>query len=273
MIELGEAINLAKQMNKILVGKRVVNVYPPTKIHKFCWFSINPEDYCYNLKNAVITGAEGFGIYAELSFDNGKKLCINDGVIPRLSESSEKPEDYQLLIEFDDDTILYYTVAMYGGICLHSGEYDNEYYLKSLKGVSPFSDEFEKYFNNMIEREKPTVSAKALLAAGQRIPGLGNGVLQDILFEAGINPKTKIKDLSDEKRQLLCGKIIEVLKEMRDKGGRDTEKDLLGNPGGYETKMSRLGIKRGCPVCGREIIKENYLGGTVYYCPYCQPVN
>ena len=55
MIELPEAINLAKQMNKILVGKRVVNVYPPTKIHKFCWFSINPEDYCYNLKNAVIT--------------------------------------------------------------------------------------------------------------------------------------------------------------------------------------------------------------------------
>jgi len=51
MIEMPEAINPAKQMNKILVGKRVVNVYPPTKIHKFCWFSINPDDYYHSLKN------------------------------------------------------------------------------------------------------------------------------------------------------------------------------------------------------------------------------
>ena len=39
-------------------------------------------------------------------------------------------------------------------------------------------------------------SAKALLATDQMIPGLGNGVLQDILYLARVHPKTKIAVLS-----------------------------------------------------------------------------
>ena len=58
-----------------------------------------------------------------------------------------------------------------------------------------------------------------------------------------------------------------------EQGGRDTEKDLLGNAGGYRTLMSRNTLGRGCPVCGQEVVKEAYLGGTVYYCPVCQPLD
>jgi formamidopyrimidine-DNA glycosylase len=42
------------------------------------------------------------------------------------------------------------------------------------------------------------LSAKAFLATEQRIPGLGNGVLQDILFTAGIHPKRKMAAISEE---------------------------------------------------------------------------
>ena len=53
-------------------------------------------------------------------------------------------------------------------------------------------------------------------------------------------------------------------------GGRDTEKDLFGNPGGYQTRMSKRTLAGGCPACGGPITKEAYLGGAVYYCPRCQ---
>lgn len=41
--------------------------------------------------------------------------------------------------------------------------------------------------------------------------------------------------------------------------------------GGYCTIMSKNGMKSGCPACGGPIVKAAYLGGSVYYCPVCQP--
>lgn len=116
------------------------------------------------------------------------------------------------------------------------------------------------------------LSAKAFLATEQRIPGLGNGVLQDILYNAGIHPKRKIMKLSDKEIQALFHSVKNTLKEMAQKGGRDTEKDLFGRPGGYATKMSKNTLHQSCSRCGSVIKKETYLGGSIYYCEGCQPI-
>lgn len=67
------------------------------------------------------------------------------------------------------------------------------------------SEEFSKeYFMELINAEDAQKkTAKAFLATEQTIPGLGNGVLQDILYNARIHPKTKINALSTEKRENL----------------------------------------------------------------------
>lgn len=114
------------------------------------------------------------------------------------------------------------------------------------------------------------MSIKALLATEQRIPGLGNGVLQDILFKAGIHPKRKISKISELERSDLFHCLKVTLQSMADKGGRDTEKDFYGNFGGYKTLLSKNTYKNPCPNCGDTIVKEAYLGGSVYYCPTCQ---
>ena len=114
------------------------------------------------------------------------------------------------------------------------------------------------------------LSAKAFLATEQRIPGLGNGVLQDILFNAGIHPKRKISTLDETERRTLFDSIKSTLEEMTGQGGRDTEKDLFGEPGGYRVKMGKDGMGKPCPVCGGQVVKEAYMGGSVYYCEGCQ---
>ncbi len=62
-----------------------------------------------------------------------------------------------------------------------------------MEKPSPLSEKFDlEYFNSILSgtgTEK--LSAKAVLATKQRIPGLGNGTLQDILFNAGIHPQKK----------------------------------------------------------------------------------
>jgi len=53
-------------------------------------------------------------------------------------------------------------------------------------------------------------------------------------------------------------------------GGRDTEKNLFGNTGSYKTKMSKNTAGKSCFACGTTIVKEAYMGGSIYYCPKCQ---
>lgn len=63
-----------------------------------------------------------------------------------------------------------------------------------------------------------------------------------------------------------------VLGEMARGGGRDTERDLYGRPGGYLTRCSRHTLGTSCGRCGSSIVRAQYLGGAVYLCPGCQPM-
>ena len=109
------------------------------------------------------------------------------------------------------------------------------------------------------------------MAIEQRIPGLGNGVLQDILFQAHLHPKTKLQGLTEIQRNNLYWSIKNTLLQMAQQGGRNTEKDLFGANGGYHTILSNKTWQKPCPVCGGEIIRQTYLGGNIYFCPHCQP--
>lgn len=275
MIELPEALARAAELDKTIAGKTVAKVYPPSSPHKFCWFNGEPEAYDRQLRGREVQKAEGFGIFVELRFSGDFGLCFNDGVNVRLLEpSAGLPEKYQLRIDFTDSWVLIFMVAMYGGILCYEHTCDNEYYVLSKERLSPLADEFdEDYFRGLLAGVKPGISAKAFLAAEQRIPGLGNGVLQDILFRAGIHPKKKTGKLTTEETERLFGSVKGVLAEMSRLGGRDTEKDIGGSPGKYPTVMSKNTYRNPCPICKGEIVKTAYLGGSVYYCPRCQPLD
>jgi formamidopyrimidine-DNA glycosylase len=160
---------------------------------------------------------------------------------------------------------------MYGGIWVYKGAFDDKYHQLSLISISPLADAFdENYFLDILKNSPKDISAKALLATEQRIPGVGNGVLQDILFNAGIHPRRKKSSFSGRDITVLFRSVKNTLKTMAELGGRDTEKDFYGNGGGYKTILSKNTINQPCPVCHDLIRKEAYLGGAVYFCPTCQ---
>lgn len=120
------------------------------------------------------------------------------------------------------------------------------------------------------QEEAQNKSVKALLATNQTIPGLGNGVLQDILYNARLHPKKKVKDLTISEKETLFTCIKETLWEMYRQQGRNTETGLLGQRGKYILYLSKDTAGQDCPRCQDIIQKENYLGGSIYYCPGCQ---
>jgi formamidopyrimidine-DNA glycosylase len=85
-----------------------------------------------------------------------------------------------------------------------------------------------------------------------------------------MHPKKKAGTLSTADRRVLFDSVKNTLSEMTAKGGRDTENDLRGEPGGYKTKLSRNTVGHPCPVCRTLLKKEAYLGGSIYYCAGCQ---
>ena len=89
-------------------------------------------------------------------------------------------------------------------------------------------------------------------------------------YNAGIHPKRKKSTITDIEKENLFQSLKTTLRRMCDDGGRDTEKDFLGQNGGYKTILSKNTLNKPCPKCGGAIVKEAYLGGAIYYCPVCQ---
>ena len=273
MIELPEAAVLAGQINRKLKGRKIKNILAAHSPHKFAWYQGSPQKYRSLLKDKAIQKAVSAGGMIEIRAED-TIIALSDGAGLRYhADNKLLPAKHQLLVELDDSTFFTVSIQMYGGIlCFKEGECDNKYYLTSKEKPSPLSKNFsEKYFGEIISLpELQNKSVKFLLATEQRIPGLGNGVLQDILFDAGIHPKRKVAELSAIEKEGLYSSVRKVLNEMIEKGGRDTEKDLFGNYGGYITKLSKNTAGKPCGICGSLIKKENYMGGSIYYCGNCQ---
>jgi formamidopyrimidine-DNA glycosylase len=271
MFELPEAIVLAGQINQTIKGKRILKATANHSPHKFAWFTGDPAEYNQKLSGKVIGNTSSFGGCIEIEVED-MRLEISMPLTFHPA-GTPLPLKHQLLLEFDDSTCMTATVQMWGGLfCFKAGEksgfLDADF---TRKKPSPLSAEFDRAcFDGLFDENTPKLSAKAFLATEQRLPGLGNGVLQDILWTAKINPRRKMASLSAAETQAMFEAVKSVLKAMAEQGGRDTERDLFDRPGGYRTVCSKNTVDHPCPACGSTIIKEAYMGGSVYYCPGCQ---
>lgn len=272
MLELPECFAVSRQLDAVLAGKTVVRVIAGKSPHKFAFFEGDPKEYGSLWNGKTIQAVRPIAGFIEISAQK-EVMLLGEGVNIRYVKAGEKiPDNHQLCMSFDDGTALVCSVQMYGGMWAYpKGTNGSPYYKAAIEKPSPLSDFFDKaYWAELIGSVRPTLSLKAFLATEQRIPGLGNGVLQDILYNARLHPKRKLASLTAEEKEALLKSLKETLQKMAAEGGRDIEKDIYGNPGGYLTKLSNKTAGTACSVCGEMIQKETFLGGRIYFCRGCQ---
>lgn len=276
MIEAPEALYLSEQLNQTIKGKRITDVITRHTPHKFTFYYGDSEKYASLLLNKKVDKAHSLGGMIEINITN---ICLvfTDGANLRYYGPGEKlPNKHQLLIGFEDQSCIIVSIRMYGGIlCFPANSFEgklSDYYNSAKTKPQVMSDDFSKtYFMELINQEiSQKKSSKAFLATEQTVPGLGNGVLQDILYNARIHPKTKIKDLSNKQKEVLYDSLKTTMNEMYQLNGRNTETDLSGTPGKYVPYLSKDTAGKECSRCGETIKKENYLGGSIYFCSGCQ---
>lgn len=274
MIEMPEAVTIARQMRESLVGKTYQHFSRGALTHKFLWLSKPAEEYDTALAGMPVTGASSYGRSIYLYAGEAHLLWFGElgGRILYHMPGESLPAKYHLRWDFTDASSLTFNLQMWGFVSLlKRSELAAHPYAEV--GIPPLSERFNlDCFDRLLEEypEKTKKGIKGFLVTSKHINGIGNGYLQDILFRAKILPTRKIPSLTTDERQRLHVAIQDTLSEAIRLNGREDERDLFDHPGGYKRLMSSDTVGQPCPECGAAIQKIAYLGGACYLCPHCQ---
>jgi len=275
MFELPEYVTLARQMAERLAGRRIADGTLGNSPHKFVWYNRKPDEFAAIVRGKTAGTAYSRGRWLFIPIQPGYVLVFGEcgGRIILHDSAAHMPKKYHLSLRFEDGGCLSATTQMWGAMELfEEGKERERQYIKGMR-ATPADPEFSpEYLSALIGEciREGARSVKGLLTQDQLIPGLGNSIAQDIMFNARLHPKRPLSGLGEAHIERLHRAIVDTVAEAVRLGGRNDETDLLGNPGGYARKMDKSAAGKPCPACGTTVEKIAYLGGACYFCPVCQ---
>jgi formamidopyrimidine-DNA glycosylase len=132
-------------------------------------------------------------------------------------------------------------------------------------GIDILSPEFSRErFVSLLKHRRDQV--RAFLLDKKALDSLGNAYADEVLFEAGIHPKTWCRSLGHDEAVRLHDAIVSVMRAAAEEVAR------RGEP--IEVKVRdflKVRLKAECPRCGSKIRTAGVKGMDAYFCPKCQP--
>jgi formamidopyrimidine-DNA glycosylase len=136
-------------------------------------------------------------------------------------------------------------------------------------GVDILSDAFTlDHFRALARKRRDQI--RVFLMDKSAISAIGNAYADEILFDAGIHPKTWTRQLSQEELAQLYKSILAVMRAaIREVAEREapTEEKIRD----FLKVRNRKGEP--CPKCGEKIRSAIVSGADSYFCPHCQPAS
>ena len=277
MMEFPEAVVIARQFQTELEGRRIVSANAGNAAHKFAFYQPSREEIGGLLADKAVGAARADGRTVVVDLEPGHIFRFGDGGLRVLlhAKGAKPPKKHHLFVELASGAFLTISIQGWGFMQVTTaGHGDAHPYYGEAHGPSPLADRlgYEAFCGILDEYvAKEGKSIKAMLVDGKYVAGIGNGCLQDILFHTRIHPRRQVEGLSERERRLLHESVLRVIRDAAAAGGRDTERDLYDQPGGYRATMDKNTAGTACPACGTRIEKIQYLGGSCYFCPACQP--
>jgi len=132
-------------------------------------------------------------------------------------------------------------------------------------GIDILSPQFTRErFVSLLKHRRDQV--RAFLLDKKALDSLGNAYADEVLFAAGIHPKTWCRSLTHDDAVRLHGAIVEVMKHAVEEVARRDEP--------IEVKVRdflKVRMKDQCPRCGSKLRRAGVRGMDAYFCPHCQP--
>ena len=201
------------------------------------------------------------GKYLFVALDDGDWLVLHFGMTGDLQyfkDIDQDPEYDRLLIGFANGYHLAYIAPRKLGEVDVIGAPEQ---LIEDRGLGPDVKDPEftlDTFKRLLSSRRGMI--KTALMDQKLMAGIGNVYSDEILFQAQVHPRTKVKDLAEEKLEEVYQTMHEVLDTAIDRQAKPSR-----FPDSYLTPHHHQdGI---CPLCGEPVRRVMVGGRSAYYCP------
>ena len=267
MPELPEVETTKNGLAKLLSSKTITKV--EIRNPKLRW-TID-KSIKSKITNQVVRSFSRRGKYILFNLEKGY-LMIHLGMSGKINvvdtqEPLQKHDHF--LLHFDKKVMRFNDPRRFGSI----------FYIESLDhkllnslGVEPLEDSFNE--NHLFENSRnKTQNVKAYIMDSRIVVGIGNIYACESLYMAGINPKTRVNKISNQRYMSLTNNIKMVLKKAIKAGGT-TLQDFAkvdGKPGYFSQELSVYGRENeNCYNCNGKIKRIVQNQRSTFYCPKCQ---
>ncbi len=254
-------VEVYRRLAERAIGRRVAHVEAPDD-----WFlkgGITPATVIGAVEGATLVGTDRIGklLLVELSGERpvlglrfgmtGRLVLDGEAPIAKLEYGSgrDDPAWDRFALGFDDGTRLRLSdPRRLGGV-----ELDPDV---ARLGPDAWSITLAQLRQALAGSVAPL---KARLLDQARVAGLGNLLVDETLWRAGLDPARPAADLSPTEVSVLHRRIRSTVRALFDRGGSHT--------GDLQAERSRSGI---CPRDGAELARRTIGGRTTYSCPVHQ---
>jgi formamidopyrimidine-DNA glycosylase len=271
MPELPDLLYIQKYLHKNIIGRTVsgAEVKQPVVLRNALEGRF--EDIIHGRRIDTVRLAAPFLTF---QFDEGIDLVLNFMLAGKIQHQhpGEKAEGYCCLtIRLDDGTRLDICdeQKMAKAYLVRRGAYSAIPRYEQL-GAGILTPEFTRSAFHELATHHMRKQVRVMLNDHTVLASIGNAYADEILFDAGIHPKTFVGRLTIEELDRLYDSILSVMRW----GIAEVEK--AGQPIHVKVRdHMRVRNRKGkpCPRCGTTIRREGVRGYDVFFCPTCQPAS
>ncbi|MDY0024011.1 MAG: DNA-formamidopyrimidine glycosylase [Candidatus Izemoplasmatales bacterium] len=271
MPELPEVETVKESLKRLIIGKKIKEIYSPyPKIIKMD-LSVFKE----KLINQKFTDIRRYGKY--LLFDLDDFTLVShlrmEGKYFLRNNLKELTKHEHVIFKLEDNMYLsYHDVRKFGTMELV--DKFKEYELESIKKLGFEANQekidAEKIYQIFHNSKRPI---KSVLLDQSILTGLGNIYVDETLFRSKIHPEELASNLSLKETKIIIKNAKEVLDKAIALGGTTirTYQSSLGVDGRFQNEL-KVHTMQGMPclVCETKIEKIRVGGRGTYFCPTCQ---
>ena len=271
MPEIAEVETVRNTLKNRIINKKILDVkiyYKPIVLD-------NEKEIKENLINKEFIDIKRIGKW--LLFETDTHYLLShlrmEGkyFLKKQDDPLEKHEHVEILFE-DGMSMRYHDTRKFGRMKLVKKEELYEFEGIKKQGIEPISDKLTKeYLFSKIS--KKTLPIKTILLDQTIISGLGNIYADEVLFDAGISPFKRGKDITIEECEKIKNSSKKIITAAIKDGGTTIRSytSSLGVTGRFQQHLM-VHSKAGefCSICGTKIEKSFVNGRSTYYCRLCQ---
>ncbi len=269
MPELPEVETIRRYIGPRIVGRTLLGI----DIYRFKNFEGRPEDYGI-LAGAKIDGLYRRGKFLLFSFENGYVLLSHLRMEGKwfLVEKDYPREKHDIaLFRLDGpENLLYKDVRKFGFLALRKKEDAAEVPPLSELGPEPWDADPRQFFEGLNAKKGPV---KEAILDQSLLSGLGNIYADEVLFDCGINPRTRADSLTPEEAAAMISSSGRILRLGIENGGSTVHSYAFaqGKTGHMQELLRAYGREgKPCVKCGAPLRKIRIGGRGTTYCPFCQ---